>query len=152
MKIICRLVFIAMLLWLAGCVSSNNTSYVPYVGQQQDWPTSPGAFVSQYDGIQIYRGHPAKPYEVLGRLVTSHCSDRNLAWAAKSHGADAVVIMDAKMMSGGSIGMPGSSTTYFNGNTASTYSSPSYSAPVTRVFISAWLIKFPAPSTNQLSK
>jgi hypothetical protein len=152
MKKICQLVFVATLLFFAGCASNHSASYVPYVGQQQDWPTSSGAFVSEYDGIQIYRGHPAKPYEVLGRLITSHGSDRNLAWEAKSRGADAVVITDAKMMSGGSVGMPGSSTTYFNGYSANTYSSPSYNIPITRVFITAWLIKFPASSTNQLSK
>ncbi len=117
----------------------------------KNWPTAPGAFASQYNGVTIYRSLPDKPYVVLGKLATEQASDRNLAWSAKSHGADAVIIINARMLSDGSVNFPGNSTTYFNGNTAILLiQSPGFSVPITTVVTTAWLIKLKSENQTRL--
>ncbi|MGA9778787.1 MAG: hypothetical protein ACLPRE_11805 [Limisphaerales bacterium] len=132
-------------LFFAGCATSN---YVAYVGQQQAWPTAPGAFANAYDGVTIYHGFPPKPYDVLGRLVIENATDHSLAWAGKAHGADAIIVMDTRSVDGGSMTFGGQTSTYFVGNSLQTYSSPTYNVPVRRVFVTAWAIKFQTNSTT----
>jgi hypothetical protein len=86
-------VFGACLLFCA-CASHE---FHPYVGQQQKWPTSPGAFVDSQYAVPVYYGYPAKPYSVFGYLEeTSHGRFSNAvedaANSAKQLGADAVVV------------------------------------------------------------
>jgi hypothetical protein len=58
-----RLIYCALLI-LAGCADHE---YQQYQGQQQNWPTAPGAFVEMKDGVPVYYGYPPRPYVVLGR-------------------------------------------------------------------------------------
>jgi hypothetical protein len=143
--------------FLCGCATTN---YLPYTGEQQDWPISPGTFTSTYDGVTIYHGLPPKPYDVLGKVVVEDSSDRSLCWQAKSHSADAVIIVDSKIISGGSVHIPGSSTTYGSGmisgnnfyGSASTYSSPSFNIPVEHNIRVAWLVKFKSETEVKLER
>src|SRR5260370_18597266 len=51
---------------LAGCAFGDFT---PYSGQQQNWPTQPGSFVSTKYVIPAYiHSWPDRPYTVLGYL------------------------------------------------------------------------------------
>ena len=77
-----------------GCASHE---FHPYVGQQQKWPTSPGAFVDSQYAVLVYYGCPAQPYTVIGYLEdTSHGRFSNAvedaAKSAKQLGADAIVV------------------------------------------------------------
>jgi hypothetical protein len=64
MKKISLLVLGAGLL-LAGC-STPNYHFMPWVGQQQNWATSPGSYVRIVDGVEIYSQYPSRPYEIIG--------------------------------------------------------------------------------------
>ena len=134
---------------LNGCATSD---YYPYVGEQRNWPTAPGGFASEVNGIPIYRGRslPGRPYIVLGKLISTDADNKDLAIQAKRRGADAVVITDAKLFDGGSVYIPDTTSTYSSGTiygnqysgTANSYSTPGYNVPVTHVVTSAWLIKY----------
>jgi hypothetical protein len=40
-----------------------------YSGQQQDWPTQPGAFINTQFALPIYvKSYPNRPYNVIGQL------------------------------------------------------------------------------------
>jgi hypothetical protein len=84
----------ACLLLLCACASHE---FHPYVGQQQKWPTSPGAFVDSQYAVAVYYGYPSRAYAVVGFLEqTSHgwFSDavEDAANSAKKLGADAVLV------------------------------------------------------------
>jgi hypothetical protein len=81
-------------LFLCACASHD---FHPYVGQQQKWPTSPGAFVDSQYAVPVYYGYPARPYSLVGSLEeTSHGRFSNAvedaANSAKQLGADAVLV------------------------------------------------------------
>lgn len=137
--------FTAALL-MTGCATLD---YMPYEGAQQEWATKPGSFVRRVDGITIYHGLPPAPYNVLGRIVTVDGNDHMLARCAQSNHADAVVIIGSKVMDGGSVYFPGSTTTSFNAYGATSYSTPGYNVPVTHLAQSAWLIKFTTPGSSK---
>lgn len=78
------------------CACASH-EFHPYVGQQQKWPTSPGAFVDSQYAVPVYYGYPARAYSVVGFLEeTSHgrFSDavEDAANSAKQLGADAVLL------------------------------------------------------------
>lgn len=143
-----------LVLSLTGCATSRFT---PYVGAQQDWPTAPGAFATSANGITIYRGWPPRPYEVVGRLVAENAMDRQLAWSAKAHQADAVLIVDSQTVNGGSVTLPGTSYTAGNimavGNSYSgssyTTHGPTVTVPVSNDIVTAWLITFKHDSVTK---
>jgi hypothetical protein len=81
---------------LLFCACASH-EFHPYVGQQQKWPTSPGAFVDSQYAVPVYYGYPAQPYTVVGYLEeTSHGRFSNAvedaAKSAKQLGADAVLV------------------------------------------------------------
>jgi len=81
---------------LLFCACASH-EFHPYVGQQQKWPTSPGAFVDSKYAVPVYYGYPAQPYTVIGYLEeTSHGRFSNAvkdaANSAKQLGADAVLV------------------------------------------------------------
>ena len=87
------LIGVCMLL-VCACASHE---FHPYVGQQQKWPTSPGAFVDSQYAVPVYYGYPDRAYAVVGFLEqTSHgrFSDAvdDAANSAKKLGADAVLV------------------------------------------------------------
>jgi hypothetical protein len=53
-------------LLVSGCAFGD---FMPYSGQQQNWPTQPGSFVTSKYGIPAYiHSWPDRPYTVLGYL------------------------------------------------------------------------------------
>jgi hypothetical protein len=79
---------------LCACASDE---FHPYSGQQQKWPTSPGAFVDSQYAVPVYYGYPDRSYAVVGFLEeTSHGRFSNAvedaASSAKKLGADAVLL------------------------------------------------------------
>lgn len=104
----------ALLLW--GCASADFT---PYVGAQQNWPISTGAFVrtvNSYNGpgrsgtgkqyaLPAYFGPPNRRYTVLGSIDVDAPVDRLFEGSpeittlkpavreAGQHGADAIIVV-----------------------------------------------------------
>jgi len=123
---------LAAMLVLTGCATADFT---PYVGAQQNWPTSSGAFVQTVEAgigpmseggrykLPVYFGPPNRPYRVIGYL---DAESGNLAiWQsgktealrpavkiAARHGADALILVTQ------GVETRGSTTTSF-GNAAS---------------------------------
>src|SRR6266481_1862215 len=92
---------------LSGCAIGDFT---PYSGQQQNWPTQPGAFVSTKYVIPAYiHSWPDRPYIVLGYLDATTAPIRRrgvVAFAArraKELGADAIIVMQQGQEYAGSI-------------------------------------------------
>lgn len=84
---------------IAGCATGNFT---PYQGQQQRWPTAPGAFVSYSADIPVYHGWPNRPYRVLGELRARGAHlEAYAAAAAKRRGAQAVIAGDRSYSTAG---------------------------------------------------
>jgi len=95
-----------IVLLASACV---HVEYMPYVGEQQPWPTAAGAYVKQISGISIYRGYPPTNYVVIGHLEMSGDLDSiegELVFAAKKHDADGVLLLD-------SVTTPGSTSVGF---------------------------------------
>ena len=102
---------------VSGCTTAT---YQPYRGEQQQWPTAPGAFVETVNGTSVYTGFPSKPYEVTG-IVSVTITDglgadsmlnSRLVSEAVKHGANAVVRVGSNTAYSGSYNMPGSSQTF----------------------------------------
>jgi hypothetical protein len=128
--------FIALLLAavLGGCATADFT---PYVGAQQNWPTSSGAFVQTIEAgngpmseggrykLPVYFGPPNKPYRVIGYLDAESGSLaiwqsgkteslRPAVKVAARHGADALILVAQ------GIETRGSSTSSFGNFTSNT--------------------------------
>lgn len=136
------------LLILAGCVSTYK--YVPYVGEQQDCPTSPGSFVESTGPLPIYFSYPPKPYEAIGMIVVNINSINTASRHAKALGGEALLRKGSKTVDGGSVEIPGvhtsnntgmSSFGNYNGNSTS-YSTPSVTVPIRSTFQTFYVIKF----------
>src|SRR5205823_540608 len=108
-----RVASICLAAALTGCATADFT---PYVGEQQKWPTSSGAFVQTVEAghgpmaeggvykLPVYFGPPNRPYRVIGSI---DAESGNLAmWQsgkieslrpavkeAAQHGADAVIVL-----------------------------------------------------------
>lgn len=84
-------------LLIGGCTTTN---FLTYQGEQQEWPTAPGALAEERDGVPIYHGLPPRPYDVLGELDlrrTHLLAPTTLGKAAaesKKRGADAIVVLE----------------------------------------------------------
>ena len=95
-----------VLLTLAGCADHE---YQQYQGQQQNWPTAPGAFVEMKNGVPIYYGYPPRPYAVLGMIEeTSRGHFANAVEDAanaikKEQGGDALIVMNHADRAEGSV-------------------------------------------------
>lgn len=104
------------LLLVTGCVAPAR--FLPYVGEQQNWPISPGTYAKAIMGIQVYSGPPSKPYIVLGRVSASGRAQhargimRGMVEEAKRHGGQAIIIEHEQTFSTGSISTGGGSSTY----------------------------------------
>src|SRR5689334_4245724 len=110
------LIAVSLVAALTGCATSDFT---PYVGEQQQWPTAKGAFVTtinSYDGpgrsgtgqqytLPVYFGPPNCPYIVLGsvdvdtpvgRLFEGSAQTTTLKPAVRvagQHGANAIIVI-----------------------------------------------------------
>jgi hypothetical protein len=138
MKTVPLVSLIALL--LVGC---RTADFAAYRGEQQNWPTQPGAFVHQQNGLDFYQGYPSKPYIVLGRAVASggH-TDFQLASCAKANHADAVMIIDSHDYNGAFATLPSASYTSYTRYSSLTTTTPGIAVPIRMQVQTAWLIKF----------
>jgi hypothetical protein len=131
--------FLAVLLaslLVSGCAIGDFT---PYSGQQQNWPTQPGSFVTTKYIIPVYvHSWPNRPYNVLGYLDATTAPIRRrgavsfAARRAKEFGADAIIVMEQGQEYAGSISNSSALTSgnfYNNGFTATT-TGTGFSAPL----------------------
>jgi hypothetical protein len=94
---------------LSGCAQPE---FSLYSGQQQNWPTQPGAFVNAQYAVPIYvRSYPNRPYNVIGYLeaTTTRIAVTYAAQRAKKLGADAMTVFEEGYA--GSISTGGTFTT-----------------------------------------
>jgi len=86
---------------LSGCATST---FRPYLGQQQDWPMSPGSIVNTRYALPALTCLPSEPYAVLGELKlrgglhgqpAEECLPR-LTKKAREMGADALLVVDGQ--------------------------------------------------------
>jgi hypothetical protein len=82
---------------LASCAIADFTTYS---GQQQNWPTQPGAFVATQYAVPAYmHSYPDRPYNVIGYLDATTAPIRRrgvvsfAARRAKELGADAIIVL-----------------------------------------------------------
>jgi hypothetical protein len=82
---------------LSGCAVAD---FKPYVGQQQNWPTAPGAIMDTKYAVPVYYGPPPRPYTVVGYLDASTAPVRRrgvvsfAARRAQEMGADAIIVLN----------------------------------------------------------
>lgn len=86
---------------LSGCASPT---FRPYLGQQQDWPMSPGGIVNTQYALPALTCLPSEPYEVVGELKlrgglhgqpAEECLPK-LTKKAREMGADALLLVDGQ--------------------------------------------------------
>src|SRR6266567_411028 len=83
-------------IFVSGCAVAD---FKPYVGQQQNWPTAPGAIMDTKYAVPVYYGPPARAYTVIGYLdaATAPIRRRGVisfsARRAKEMGGDAIVVL-----------------------------------------------------------
>jgi hypothetical protein len=100
-------------LLLSGCAIADFTSYQ---GEQQNWPTAPGAFVKTNYAVPTYLGYPNRPYNVVGYLNATTAPIRRrgvVAFAArraKELGADAIIVLQQGTEYAGTVGAANSAT------------------------------------------
>lgn len=120
----------------SGCAIADFTSYS---GQQQNWPTQPGAFVATEYAIPAYiHSWPNRPYVVMGYLDATTAPIRRrgvvsfAARRAKELGADAIIVMQQGQEYAGTIGNSSAFTSgnVYNNGFAATTSGTSFSAPL----------------------
>ena len=98
--------FLAFALALTmGCAVATMR---PYVGEQQNWPTSQGSIVNTKYSLPVFTSLPPTPYDVVGELridslffaqpEEQHMSV--LIDKAKPYKADALVLVDGRMFFG----------------------------------------------------
>jgi hypothetical protein len=123
-------------LLFSGCAIGDFTSYS---GQQQNWPTQPGSFVSTNYVIPAYvHSWPDRPYVVLGYLDATTAPIRRrgvVAFAArraKEFGADAIIVMQQGQEYAGSIGNGSAFTSgnFYNNSFTATTTGTGFSAPL----------------------
>jgi hypothetical protein len=123
-------------LLFSGCAIGDFTSYS---GQQQNWPTQPGSFVSTNYVIPAYvHSWPDRPYVVLGYLDATTAPIRRrgvVAFAArraKEFGADAIIVMQQGQEYAGSIsnGSAFTSGNFYNNSFTATTTGTGFSAPL----------------------
>jgi len=91
-KLPLALAFVALL-----CVGCAHPTWIPYVGGQQKWTTSPGAFLETNQSLLVYYGNPPVDYIVLGQISLWSQNEvsgtlTSVANEAKTRGADAIII------------------------------------------------------------
>jgi hypothetical protein len=117
----------------------------PYTGQQQNWPTSPGAITDAKYAIPVYYGFPPRPYRVLGSLDATTASGMNAvgyaASKAKALGADAVIFQTKGTQIVGATGFGNATATQIGGTSFA--SGTATSVPITwnkaSVIVIKWL-------------
>lgn len=82
----------AVVVFFSGCALPE---FSLYSGQQQDWPTQPGAFINTQFALPVYvKSYPNRPYNVIGQLewFTNRVGVNYVVRKAKALGADAMIV------------------------------------------------------------
>lgn len=88
---------------LTAC--STDYHFRPYVGQQQNWATSPGSYVERVEGVDIYSQLPSRPYEIVGAVEVKNI--KKLAKAVRIYNADAALVSQHQYVMDGTMVFPG---------------------------------------------
>ncbi|KAB2645342.1 MAG: hypothetical protein DVB27_10505 [Verrucomicrobia bacterium] len=110
-----RLILAITATMLSGCAWAKYRAYEG--GQQEQWPTSQGAFVERNHAIPAYFSPPPRPYRVIGYIDATTAPIRRggvVAFAArraKEQGADAIIVLEEGSEYGGSFAFASGSTT-----------------------------------------
>jgi len=86
---------------LCGC--GAGYTFVPYIGQQQNWTTQPGAYAKVVNKATLYAPgqFPDRPYILIGSVATD--SEGNVAKAVHDQHADAALIFSDRKSPNGAI-------------------------------------------------
>ena len=123
-------------LLVSGCAFGDFTTYP---GQQQNWPTQPGSFVTTKYVIPAYiHSWPDRPYTVLGYLDATTAPIRRrgavsfAARRAKEFCADAIIVMEQGQEYAGSISNSSTFTSgnFYNNGFTATATGTGFSAPL----------------------
>jgi hypothetical protein len=104
MKTKLKILHVAGLVLPAFLIGCATPSFRPYLGQQQDWPMSPGGIVNTQYALPALTCLPSEPYAVLGELKlrgglhgqpAEECLPR-LTKMAREMGADALLVVDGQ--------------------------------------------------------
>lgn len=117
-----------VLLLLALCGCGPGYTFSPYLGQQQNWMTTPAAYTKVVDNVVLYPAGqlPNRPYYIVGGVTTDN--EENLAKAVREQHADAAIIS--------------SSREYRNGTVAVAAGGVIWAEPLRKSVVTANLIKF----------
>ncbi len=87
-----------------GCVFHKFNAYV---GEQRSWQTAPGSICETIDGMEVFRGYPPRPYDLVGELRLRAAPVRNVLKAAvkdaRARGADAIIVQETGRFTAGII-------------------------------------------------
>ncbi len=129
---------------------SHSTDFTPYIGQQLDWPTAPGALVKTNYAVAIYYNWPAKPYNLLGVIVARDIAIKQAAQTAKKQGGDALIFRLEETEHRGSVTTSTAQASNFG--TIAVANGQSITVPIEIKEASFWVIKFNAQgSTNSVN-
>jgi hypothetical protein len=91
-------------------IACKSNDFHAYQGQQQHWPTAPGAFIDTKYAVPAYYGYPPRAYTVLGSSdEETHGRFSNAlasaAEEAQKQGADAILVLSHAHHAEGSVGV-----------------------------------------------
>ena len=111
---------------LCGC--GVGYTFMPYVGQQQNWTTQPGAYVKVVNKATLFPPgqFPDRPYILIGSVATD--SEGNVAKAVHDQHADAALIFSDRKSPNGAVAI---------GNAKF-----AWAIPLTKSEVNAGLIKY----------
>jgi hypothetical protein len=92
MKIISICIAVAM----AG--TALATSFTPWMGPQDAWPTSSASVKKIVSGIPVYYGWPGRPYQIVGQFQSATVEEALSAVAA--HHCNALVALTNEQING----------------------------------------------------
>jgi lipoprotein NlpI len=123
-----------LLTLLCGC--GTGYTFVPYIGQQQNWTTQPGAYAKVVNNTTLYSPgqFPERPYIVVGAVATD--SEGNVVKAAHDQHADAALIISNSKLPNGALAVGNDNFTW--------------AIPLTKSEVRACLIKYANATESKL--
>jgi hypothetical protein len=117
---------VLFLLVLCGC--GPGYTFTPYVGLQQNWSTTPGAYTRVVDNVTLYPPgqFPERPYVIVGGVAAD--DEEAVAKAVREQHADAAIISANRQ--------------YRNGSVAFAAPGVVWAEPITHTVVTANLIKY----------
>jgi hypothetical protein len=115
-----------LLLGLCGC--GPGYTFSPYVGQQQNWMTNPGAYTKVVDNATLFPPGqlPPRPYVIIGSITAD--DDDAIARAVHEQHADAAIVSPPRV--------------YHEGSVAWAVPGAVFAEPITHTVLTANLIRY----------